>query len=129
MRTTLHPLLLLALATLPAPAVAPPPPGDPLPEGAAARLGSPRFRLDYPCYNCSPSPDGSLFAVPQNDGIRLLDTADSYGPEVSENLIAEALRPYPENLLIATKGGFERSGPGRWEANGRPDRLKRCCEA
>jgi pyridoxine 4-dehydrogenase len=61
--------------------------------------------------------------------VNLIDTADSYGPEVSENLIADALRPYPENLVIATKGGFERSGPGRWEANGRPDRLKRCCEA
>jgi aryl-alcohol dehydrogenase-like predicted oxidoreductase len=61
--------------------------------------------------------------------VNLIDTADSYGPEVSENLIAEALRPYPENLVIATKGGFERSGPGRWEPNGHPDRLKRCCEA
>ncbi len=61
--------------------------------------------------------------------VNLIDTADSYGPEVSENLIADALRPYPENLLIATKGGYERSGPGRWEPNGRPDRLKRCCEA
>jgi pyridoxine 4-dehydrogenase len=61
--------------------------------------------------------------------VNLIDTADSYGPEVSENLIAEALRPYPEDLLIATKGGLERPGPGRWEPNCRPDRLKRCCEA
>ncbi len=61
--------------------------------------------------------------------VNLIDTADSYGPEVSENLIAEALRPYPENLVIATKGGYERAGPGRWEPNGRPDRLKRCCES
>jgi pyridoxine 4-dehydrogenase len=61
--------------------------------------------------------------------VNLIDTADSYGPEVSENLIAEALRPYPENLLIATKGGLERPGPGRWEPNCRPDRLRRCCEA
>lgn len=61
--------------------------------------------------------------------VNLIDTADSYGPEVSENLIAEALRPYPEDLVIATKGGFERSGPGRWEPAGRPDRLKRCCES
>jgi aryl-alcohol dehydrogenase-like predicted oxidoreductase len=61
--------------------------------------------------------------------VNLIDTADSYGPEVSENLIAEALRPYPESLVIATKGGFERSGPGRWEPAGRPDRLKRCCES
>ena len=61
--------------------------------------------------------------------VNLIDTADSYGPEVAENLIAEALRPYPENLVIASKGGFERPGPGRWEPNGRPDRLKRCCES
>ena len=61
--------------------------------------------------------------------VNLIDTADSYGPEVSENLIAEALRPYPENLVIATKGGFERPGPGQWMPNGRPDRLRRCCEA
>jgi pyridoxine 4-dehydrogenase len=61
-------------------------------------------------------------------GVNLIDTADSYGPEVSENLIAEALHPYPEDLVIATKGGFERSGPGRWEANCRPERLRRCCE-
>ena len=51
--------------------------------------------------------------------VNLIDTADSYGPEVSENLIADALRPYPENLVIATKGGYERSGPGRWEPSGR----------
>jgi aryl-alcohol dehydrogenase-like predicted oxidoreductase len=61
--------------------------------------------------------------------VNLIDTADSYGPEVSERLIAEALRPYPENLVIATKGGFERPGPGQWVPNGRPDRLKRCCES
>jgi pyridoxine 4-dehydrogenase len=61
-------------------------------------------------------------------GVNLIDTADSYGPEVSENLIAEALHPYPDDLVIATKGGFERPGPGRWEPACRPERLKRCCE-
>ena len=61
-------------------------------------------------------------------GVNLIDTADSYGPQVSENLIAEALHPYPEDLVIATKGGFERPGPGRWEAAARPERLRRCCE-
>ena len=61
-------------------------------------------------------------------GVTLIDTADSYGPEVSENLIAAALHPYPDDLVVATKGGFTRSGPNRWEANGRPERLKRCCE-
>ncbi|HLY47834.1 MAG TPA: aldo/keto reductase [Solirubrobacteraceae bacterium] len=62
-------------------------------------------------------------------GVNLIDTADSYGPEVSETLIAEALHPYPEDLVIATKGGFERPAPGRWEAACRPERLKRCCES
>jgi len=61
-------------------------------------------------------------------GTNFIDTADSYGPEVSENLIAEALYPYPDDLVIATKGGLERTGPGRWPANGRPDHLKEACE-
>ena len=61
-------------------------------------------------------------------GVNLIDTADSYGPEVSENLIADALAPYPEDLVIATKGGLTRSGPGRWEPDCRPERLKRCCD-
>ena len=61
-------------------------------------------------------------------GTNFIDTADSYGPEVSENLIAEALYPYPDDLVIATKGGLERPGPGRWPANGRPDHLKEACE-
>jgi aryl-alcohol dehydrogenase-like predicted oxidoreductase len=61
-------------------------------------------------------------------GVNLIDTADSYGPAVSENLIAEALHPYPEELVIATKGGFERPGPGVWQPNCRPERLMRCCE-
>jgi pyridoxine 4-dehydrogenase len=62
-------------------------------------------------------------------GINLIDTADSYGPEVSENLIAEALHPYPDGLVIATKGGLRRSGPGQWPRDARPERLKECCEA
>jgi pyridoxine 4-dehydrogenase len=62
-------------------------------------------------------------------GINLIDTADSYGPEVSENLIAEALHPYPDGLVIATKGGMRRTGPGEWPRDARPDRLKQCCEA
>ena len=61
-------------------------------------------------------------------GIDLIDTADSYGPEVSENLIAEALHPYPDGLLIATKGGLRRTGPGQWPRDAHPDRLKECCE-
>ena len=62
-------------------------------------------------------------------GINLIDTADSYGPEVSENLIAEALHPYPDGLVIATKGGLRRTGPGQWPRDARPERLKECCEA
>jgi pyridoxine 4-dehydrogenase len=62
-------------------------------------------------------------------GVNLIDTADSYGPNVSEELIAEALYPYPEDLLIATKGGLVRTGPGRgWPADGRPEHLKEACE-
>jgi len=61
-------------------------------------------------------------------GVNFIDTADSYGPEVSENLIAKALYPYPEDLVIATKGGFARSGPNRWEADGRPEHLREACE-
>jgi aryl-alcohol dehydrogenase-like predicted oxidoreductase len=61
-------------------------------------------------------------------GIDLIDTADSYGPEVSENLIAEALHPYPDGLVIATKGGLRRTGPGQWPRDARPERLKECCE-
>jgi len=56
--------------------------------------------------------------------VNLIDTAESYGPHVSEELIAEALYPYPQGLVIATKGGFDRPGPGRWEPNGRPERLR-----
>jgi aryl-alcohol dehydrogenase-like predicted oxidoreductase len=61
-------------------------------------------------------------------GVNLIDTADSYGPAVSEELIAEALHPYPDDLVIATKGGLERSGPGEWPINGRPEHLKQVCD-
>jgi aryl-alcohol dehydrogenase-like predicted oxidoreductase len=58
-------------------------------------------------------------------GVNLIDTANSYGPHVSEELIAEALYPYPAGLVIATKGGFDRSGPGQWEINSDPAHLDR----
>jgi aryl-alcohol dehydrogenase-like predicted oxidoreductase len=61
-------------------------------------------------------------------GVNLIDTADSYGPAASEELIAEALRPYPDDLVIATKGGFTRPGPGKWVPNGRPEYLREACE-
>ena len=61
-------------------------------------------------------------------GVNLIDTADSYGPEVSERLIAEALYPYPQGLVIATKAGLVRPGPDRWTPNGRPEHLRAACE-
>jgi pyridoxine 4-dehydrogenase len=61
-------------------------------------------------------------------GVNLIDTADSYGPHVSEELIAEALYPYPDDLVIATKGGLERTGPGEWPRNAHPDHLREACE-
>jgi pyridoxine 4-dehydrogenase len=61
-------------------------------------------------------------------GVNFIDTADSYGPEVSERLIAEALHPYPDDLVIATKAGLERTGPGQWPVNGHPDHLREACE-
>jgi pyridoxine 4-dehydrogenase len=61
-------------------------------------------------------------------GVNFIDTADAYGPEVSENLIAEALHPYPAGLVIATKGGFTRQGPNKWAVVGRPEYLRQCVE-
>jgi pyridoxine 4-dehydrogenase len=61
-------------------------------------------------------------------GVNFIDTADSYGPYVSERLIAEALHPYPAGLVIATKAGFDRSGPDQWTMNGRPEHLREACE-
>src|SRR5437764_11703929 len=61
-------------------------------------------------------------------GVNLIDTADAYGPETSEVLIAEALHPYTKGLVIATKGGLTRPGPGQWVPNGRPDYLKACVD-
>jgi aryl-alcohol dehydrogenase-like predicted oxidoreductase len=61
-------------------------------------------------------------------GVNFIDTADSYGPNVSEELIAEALYPYPDELVIATKAGLTRSGPNRWAPNGRPDHIIEACD-
>jgi aryl-alcohol dehydrogenase-like predicted oxidoreductase len=62
------------------------------------------------------------------NGVNFIDTADSYGPHVSEELIAEALHPYPDDLVIATKGGLVRGGPNRWSPDGRPEHLREVCE-
>lgn len=61
-------------------------------------------------------------------GVNFIDTADAYGPEISESLIAEALHPYPDDLVIATKAGLLRPGPGRWEADGRPEHIREAVE-
>lgn len=61
-------------------------------------------------------------------GINFIDTADSYGPGVSEEIIAEALHPYAAGLVIATKGGFDRPGPNKWVENGTPEHLRSACE-
>jgi pyridoxine 4-dehydrogenase len=61
-------------------------------------------------------------------GINFIDTADSYGPHVSERLITEALHPYPAGLVIATKAGFDRTGPDKWTMNGRPEHLRSACD-
>jgi aryl-alcohol dehydrogenase-like predicted oxidoreductase len=61
-------------------------------------------------------------------GVNFIDTADSYGPYVSEEIIAEALAPYPDGVVIATKAGFKRPGPDRWDIDARPERLRECVE-
>jgi pyridoxine 4-dehydrogenase len=61
-------------------------------------------------------------------GVTFIDTADSYGPEVSERIIAEALHPYPDDVVVATKAGLTRTGPGEWHPVGRPEYLRQQCE-
>lgn len=61
-------------------------------------------------------------------GVNFIDTADSYGPHTNETLIADALSPYPNDLLIATKGGFERTGPNQWRVNGRPEHIRQAID-
>jgi pyridoxine 4-dehydrogenase len=95
------------------------------------RLGFGAMRITGPgIWGPPPDPEGAKAVLRRavELGIDLIDTADSYGPEISENLIAEALHPYPEGLVIATKGGLRRTGPGEWPRDARPERLKECCE-
>ncbi|MGX5854785.1 aldo/keto reductase [Dyadobacter jiangsuensis] len=61
-------------------------------------------------------------------GVNFIDTADSYGPHSNETLIADALSPYPKDLLIATKGGFERTGPNQWRVNGHPEHIRQAID-
>jgi pyridoxine 4-dehydrogenase len=101
-------------------------------ERRVRRLGYGAMRITGPGIWGPPRDHGGAIAVLRRAvelGVNLIDTADSYGPNVSEELIAEALYPYPEDLLIATKGGLVRTGPGRgWPADGRPEHLKEACE-
>jgi|SRR5579859_5618909 len=95
------------------------------------RLGYGAMRLTGPGIWGEPKDRGEARRVLQRAielGVNFIDTADAYGPEVSEEIIAEALHPYPEGLVIATKGGFARSGPNRWEMVGRPEYLRQCVE-
>jgi pyridoxine 4-dehydrogenase len=97
----------------------------------ANRLGFGAMRLTGPGIWGEPADPDEARAVLRRAlelGATLIDTADSYGPEVSERLIGETLYPYPEGLVIATKAGFERSGPHRWHVNGRPEHLRAACE-
>jgi aryl-alcohol dehydrogenase-like predicted oxidoreductase len=96
------------------------------------RLGFGAMRLTGPGIWGRPDDVDNAHAVLRRAvelGVNHIDTADSYGPETSEELIAEALYPYPDDLLIATKGGLVREGPGGdWPKNGRPEHLKAACE-
>jgi pyridoxine 4-dehydrogenase len=95
------------------------------------RLGFGAMRITGPgIWGDPPSRDQAIATLRRvvELGINFIDTADSYGPEVSERLIAEALHPYADDLVIATKGGLVRPGPGRWQPDGRPEHLREACE-
>jgi aryl-alcohol dehydrogenase-like predicted oxidoreductase len=94
---------------------------------SVVRLGFGAMRLPGPGVWGEPRDHDEVIRVLRRAielGVTFIDTADSYGPEVSERLIREALHPYPEDLVIATKAGLTRPGPGRWESNGKPEYLK-----
>jgi pyridoxine 4-dehydrogenase len=97
------------------------------------RLGFGAMRLTGPGITGRPDDEDNARAVLRRAvelGVNHVDTADAYGPDVSEELIAEALHPYPDDLVIATKGGLVRTGEGGdWPKDGRPEHLKRACEA
>jgi pyridoxine 4-dehydrogenase len=96
------------------------------------RLGFGAMRITGPeIWGTPPHPDQAIATLRRaiDLGVNFIDTADAYGPAVSENLIAEALHPYPDDLVIATKGGLTRPGPHEWKRDGRPEHLRRACEA
>ena len=95
------------------------------------RLGFGTMRLTGPGIWGPPQNKDEAIAVLRRAvelGVNLIDTADSYGPEVAESLIAEALYPYPPQLVIATKGGYLRPGPDQWKPDGRPEHLRAALE-
>jgi len=95
------------------------------------RLGYGAMRLTGPGIWGPPKDRNAALAVLRRTvelGVNFIDTADSYGPHVSEELIAEALHPYPSDLVIATKGGWERPGPNQWTHNATPDHLRKAIE-
>jgi pyridoxine 4-dehydrogenase len=95
------------------------------------RLGYGAMRLTGPGIWGPPKDRKAALAVLRRAvelGVNFIDTADSYGPHVSEELIAEALHPYAPDLVIATKGGWERPGPNQWTHNATPDHLRKAVE-
>jgi pyridoxine 4-dehydrogenase len=100
-------------------------------EVSVNRLGYGAMRLTGPGIWGPPKDRKAALAVLRRAvelGVNFIDTADSYGPHVSEELIAEALHPYPSDLVIATKGGWERPGPNQWTHNATPDHLRNAVE-
>ncbi len=94
------------------------------------RLGFGAMRITGPGVWGPPRDEGEAIALLRravDKGVTFIDTADSYGPEISETLIAQALYPYPAGLVIASKGGFTRPGPGSWAVDSRPEHLRRVC--
>ncbi|MGC2169621.1 MAG: aldo/keto reductase [Acidimicrobiales bacterium] len=95
------------------------------------RLGFGTMQLTGPGVWGPPPDHGAAIKVLRRSvelGVTLIDTADSYGPNVAEELVREALHPYPDNVTIATKAGYKRAGPNKWEECGRPDYLRQQCE-
>ncbi len=95
------------------------------------RLGFGAMRITGPgVWGKPPDPDRAKAALRRaiELGVNFIDTADSYGPEVSERLIAATLYPYPDDLVLATKGGLVRPGPDQWRPDGRPEHLRQACE-
>jgi aryl-alcohol dehydrogenase-like predicted oxidoreductase len=95
------------------------------------RLGFGAMRITGPGVWGEPTDGATALAVLRRAvelGVELIDTAAAYGPEVSERLIAEALHPYPEGLVVATKSGFQRTGANLWHPDGRPETIRRDCE-